>query len=153
MTTSFLKAYNHLKNNYDNPNSPIGFSTSSTIYKYYNGKIPLKKIKQFLSSKSAYTLHRGFKKPRVRNPIFVFAPRQQIQLDIAMFHNQGKFNFSHPYILVAIDSFTKKLFVRAIKLKDAKSVISAFEDMFKKEIHRATFLVTDLGKVRKIISY
>lgn len=142
-------AWKHLIENYHQPSSPVGYASSASIYKYYNGLIPLKKIKSFLSTQNAHTLHRQYKKPRVYNPIYTFAPRQQLHMDIGGFHHQSKSNFNHPYFLLIIDTFTKRIFLRPLKSKNAPTVKAAFQDMYDKEIGRAKVLVTDLGKVSR----
>ena len=67
---------NELIKNYTKIGHPIAFSAPSQIYKYYKGKISYKKIKDVLASIDSYTLHKQIKKPKPKNSIFVYEPRE-----------------------------------------------------------------------------
>ena len=45
----------HLKQNYQNIKSPIGFSGITNIYRYYGGQLSYKQIKDFLAGVDTYT--------------------------------------------------------------------------------------------------
>ena len=56
-TYTYQSALHHLRKNYLNPRSGVSFSGVSKIYDFYNKAIPIKVIKNFLSSDNSYTLH------------------------------------------------------------------------------------------------
>ena len=62
-TYTYQSALHHLRKNYLNPRSGVSFSGVSKIYNFYNKAIPIKVIKNFLSSDNSYTLlAKSFKK-------------------------------------------------------------------------------------------
>ena len=57
------------------------------------------------------------------------------------------------FLLVAIDAFTKKAFVRPLATKSANDVLQVFSEMYAKEIKKIDALVSDLGKKYILIIY
>ncbi len=139
------QALKHLVDNYTKAGSPIAFSGISALQRYYKGKLKLKDIKDFLKTQESYTKFRHVKKDKVHNPTYVYAPRRQIQLDLANFQDQGKYNRGFKYICVAIDCFTKKAWAVPIKNKKSDTVVAAVKQLFFNHIKKADRFVVDMG--------
>ncbi len=139
-------ALRHLRENYTKAGHEIAFSGVNTLFKYYDGKLSKSAIREQLKSINVYTLHRETKKSKIHIPVYVYYPRENVQLDIATFFDQGKHNNGYNYILLALDFFTKKAWGKAIKRKDAKTVLAAFKDLYETEIKRIDRAVLDAGK-------
>lgn len=51
------------------PGHPMAFSSPTTLARYY--KITLKKAREYLARKDAFTRHAEARRPRIRNPYFI----------------------------------------------------------------------------------
>ena len=69
----------HLRTHYFKLNSGIAYSGINQIYNFYNKKLPISTIEEFLSSVLSYTIHKETHK-RSRNPFYAFYPRFQVKL-------------------------------------------------------------------------
>ena len=105
-----------LKNNYKNIGHPIAFSNPNTIYNYFEKSIPLKEIENFLSEVNTYTLHRENRRTsRSYIPMFALHPRDLVEIDlIDMIYFSPKQNDNVRYLLLAIDTFTRFIFLEGI---------------------------------------
>ena len=135
---------NDLKNNYKNPGHPIAFSGVNTVYKFYNGQIPLPRIKQLLASIESYTLHREFHKSQ-RNPSFTHFKRYQFQMDLVDVQEFSKQNDGNNFLLNVIDTFTRYAFVRPLQDKSANTVLKAFISILKEAVEKPYMIVMDKG--------
>ena len=95
----FLKEYAKL-------GSPIVFASPALIYYYYDKKIPLTKIEEWLKGTDSYTLHKRPKFPRPRNPTFAYQKWYQFQIDRIDLGNLIEENDGNGYLLTAIHIFT-----------------------------------------------
>lgn len=68
---SEAKCLKHLRSNYLKPSHPLFSSGPKSVYDFYNGKLSLKKIEDYLSSVESYTLFRANKKHKT-NFSFVY---------------------------------------------------------------------------------
>lgn len=76
----------------------------------------------FLSEIDSYTRHRFVAKPRRRNPIYVYNKRELIQVDLADVQHLAKHNKNVRFLLLAIDTFSRKLWIRPLKTKTTAEV-------------------------------
>ena len=111
--------------NYKNPKHPIAFSSPIKIYDYYKGAVPLAKIKDALEYVKSWTLHREFRSPRVDNPYYVYFRRRQFQADLIDMQALYRQNYGVRYLLVIIDSFSRKTWVLCLKHKRGKETAQA----------------------------
>ena len=139
-------ALQDLAENYTKAGSPIGFQGPLKIFKYYNGSLKLKDIKDFLSKSNTYTLFReNRKRARQYNPYVVYAPRAVLESDLVdMYESLKSFNDDVRYIVTYIDVFTKAVWSRGIKTKDGDTMVEVFNELHD-DIKKG-------GKVRKIVS-
>lgn len=119
--------------NYLNPSHPTAFSGIGNVkrfYKTYNTSA----ISKTLANVDSYTLHREYKRPQMTNPFFVYSPRDQVQMDLIDISGLSKQNDGVTFIMVLIDCFTKKAWIRLLKSKSANSSLAAIKDLVD-EIH------------------
>lgn len=133
-----------LKTNYTKVGHPIAFSGITNVYNYYNGRIPLNRIKYLLSGKESYTLHREFHK-NVRNISFSHFKRYQFQMDLVEIQSYAEANDGVRYLLNVIDTFTRYAFVRPLKNKFGATVIPAFKSILDEAETKPYMIVMDKG--------
>lgn len=119
---SLTKRYRSLKN-------PIALSGRTNVNRYV--KTSAKKIEHDLSKIYSYLVHREIKRPRNFNPIYVYDRREIIQGDLCDLQNINTFNDGVKYLLVLIDSFSRKAWVKPLKSKKASEVLQAFRQLHK----------------------
>lgn len=125
-----------IKEAYKTAGNPAAFSSPENIRRYFlrkGKKIKRRHIEQALRSVDAYILHKEHKGIRNRNPFFVHSKREQAQFDLCDVRSLAKDNNNVTFLLTVIDIFTKKLFVRALKKKNAslteKAIRSILDEM------------------------
>ena len=122
------KTLNELKKNYIKIGHPIAFSGINNIKSHYPN-LTIKEIKNFLSGIYSYTIHRPTRKPKYRNPTYVYNIREQIQLDLLQISNISSHNFGYNFILIAIDIFSRFAWAKLLKTKSSKEVLARFKDI------------------------
>ena len=125
---------------YITPGDPIAYSGRGTLGRTLNISSE-KANKDLLSYNYSYPLHREFKRPKYFNPYFSYYPRQQVQCDLIDMQALAKYNEGVKYLLVCIDIFTRKAWVRALKTKHGRvnadalnSILSEMDPIFPKTI-------------------
>ena len=116
--------------NYKNPAHPIAFSSPVKIYDYYKGAVPLAKIKKAVQYVKSWTLHREYRSPRVDNPYYVYFRRRQFQADLIDMQALYRQNYGVRYLLVIIDSFSRKIWVLCLKHKRGKETADALRNWY-----------------------
>lgn len=122
MCDSISSCLDDLNKNYINPGHPVAFGGVSTIYNYYEGKIPLEKIKEALIQFDSYGLHKETKQ-LVRNPSYSHFKRYQWQMDLVDIQALSEYNDGVRYILTVVDTFTRYAFCRLIENKTGPVVL------------------------------
>jgi len=120
---------------YFDPNNPASFGGVNKLYKYaksIDASITLKKVKDWLSSRHEYSLHKEVRNNFKRNRIYVSYINEQWEIDLLDYANLSRFNDGYKYLITIIDSFSKYLYVIPIKNKSMSEVYSKFEILFKK---------------------
>ncbi|GFT53919.1 uncharacterized protein F54H12.2 [Trichonephila clavipes] len=135
---------------YENPEVPNSFGGVEALHRSVKGKYSKKDVKQWLSQKDAYTLHKPVRHKFQRNRVFVSDIDRQFQADLVDMQSLAEFNKGYKYLLTCIDLFSK--FAWAVPLKDkfGKSVKSGLEIIFKER--KPKVLQTDAGKDGETIS-
>jgi hypothetical protein len=114
-----------IQREYINPEHPIAFTSPGSIHEFYkrnlHRNVPIKNIKNALTEIDSYTLHREAKRPRHRNPFFVYQLREQLQLDLIDVSQLAKDNGNIKFLLAAIDVFSKKAWIEPMEDKSAKT--------------------------------
>lgn len=124
-----------LRGYYFNENNPAAYSGAQKLYevlhKNYPGEFTIAFIKQWLSNQDAYALQKPrrhrFKTANVR----VTAIGEQLDIDLLSMANLATDNDGVRFLLCAIDILSRKLWVRPLKSKTARAVLSAMKDILK----------------------
>ena len=128
----------YLESIYFDPRHPASFSGASKLYKIAKAagkKITHKQVREWLRKQETYTLHRRLKRKFPRNRVIVGGYMQQWDADLMDMTNLAKYNGGVTYVLVAIDIFSRYLFVEPLKSKQGKEVAKAFAAIFAKGKH------------------
>lgn len=103
-----------------------------TLHKILNGKFTHKQIKDVIDKQSVYQLHnKNIKK--VSKKVVSFHPNEQWFFDLLDMSNYSRKNRGFKWILLGIDTFTRKGFVAAMKNKKEQTVLDAFEAIVEQE--------------------
>lgn len=124
-----IRERERMERDYTRPGAKIAFSGRTSVGREA-GMSAEKANKEFLSYIYSYPLHRFSKRPKRFNPFFSFSPREQLQCDLVDVSQLRDDNDDVRFLLVCIDIFTKKIWVRALTSKHAKKVHAAFIDIF-----------------------
>jgi len=135
-----------LKDEYNDPSSPAGFSSLERLYQRVKEKFPnltRKKVEKFLEKNRTYGL---FKQRRINfkrfyssflNNIIVFSSKfipsgflTHLHTDLGDFQKLAKENDGFRYLLVAVDLLSRRLFTAPVKSKESKDMIDAFKVIF-----------------------
>lgn len=119
----FQNPLKHLELNYNNIESPVSYLGPQKIYDFYNGRLSLKKIKNFLQSSEGYTLLKQERKSNIHTPTLSYYPGDLIQADLFFIDKLAEFNNGTKYILSAIDTYTKFAYLEPIEFKNADTVL------------------------------
>ena len=127
---------------WERPPHPTAYAGIGALSQHHG--IKTNTAKDILAGSNTYTTHREPKKVKVFNPYFVYAKRELIQIDLIDIPDLSDANDDSRYILVAIDSFTRKVIVRVLKTKSANAVTKAFKQIILRYKHRTQ---EDIAKV------
>ena len=119
-----------LKKKYATPGDPLYMSAINTIKDYYKNILSIEDIRNFLAKSRAYTIHYEFKSP-VHNPYYIRRLRQMIQVDLTEISKISSYNSGYNFLLVAIDCFSRKIWVRLLKNKSSNEVLANFKDIIE----------------------
>ena len=120
-----------MKTNYLNPSHPTFYASPAIVYDYYDKKIPLKKIKNFLHSIETYTLHKTRRFKIKRNPFYLYQTRTLCDVDLAEMRWPGS-NKGTKFILNVIDNYSKKLWSEPLKTKSKEAFLSGFKNILER---------------------
>lgn len=125
-----------IKRIYKTPGHPVAFSSPNAVYKFFEGHAPLSMIRDALQHVDSYTLHREYKKPKYHNPYYVYHRRKQFQADLIDIAGLKKSNNGICFLLLIIDTFSRKIWVIPLKRKTAEETacaLSSWVSKLKKE--------------------
>lgn len=125
--------------------TPYSFAGQNALLKRFRNQ-PKEKVLDKLFSISSYTQFRPTKRPSQYNPIYVTARRQLVQADLIDMRHLKTFNGGVQHILVCIDTFSRKLFARLLKNKEASTTLYAFQDILREMEQLPERLGLDRGK-------
>lgn len=126
---------------YHRPEHPTSYSGRNHMSKFHN--IPDARVEKVLEGLQSYSFHREVKKPRKRNPFFVYRKRDHVQADLVEVGQLAEENDGVRYLLTAIDMFSKFAVCIPMKNKKQQSAMRAFTKMFP--ILKPKVLMTDSG--------
>ena len=141
----------HLEKNYTNPGSPIAYAPPARIVDFYKGAIRREAAENLAHRHHVYTLFRqNITRPKnkVFNGIFARVKRELVELDLADVSGLADANEGVTFLLLAIDSLTRFLWVAPLKSKESGEVLARFKELHQKmnEKHRLLSVCSDLGR-------
>lgn len=136
-----------IQHNYVTPH-PTNFSSPGNLQRFYGDRFKKSEIINTLQNIDSYTLHREYKEPRQRNPYYVRYYLEQIQADLIDVRSLSDKNDGVNWLLLAIDSFSKYLWIKPMKNKSGKDTRAAFIDLVERDLagKRIESFFTDRGK-------
>ena len=94
----------------------------------------------------AYALHKDARKRFPRRKIYVNYVNEVWSADLKDISNIAPYNNCNFWILVVVDTLSKRAYTRMLKNKSAPRVIAAFKSIFKEADAKPELLFTDRGK-------
>lgn len=127
---------------YLDPRHPAGFGGARKLARETG--LSLKKVKEYLKDKAAYTMHKPINSRFRRRKTFVKGIGDMAQADLADMSNIMGYNDNYRFLLIVIDAFSRFAYVTPLKNKSAKSVTDAFAALLAKQ--RFNFIQSDKGR-------
>ncbi len=141
----------YLSSVYNDVKKPGSFLGVEKLYdavkaeRVYN--VTVEEITKWLQKHEPYSLNRAVRRVSYRNAVLVSGIDDQFEADLADLSNASyvEANNGVKYLLVVIDVFSRFLWVEALVNKQAKTIIAAFEKIFKSSKRKPKRLRTDRG--------
>ena len=133
-----------LKKLYYTPSQAGSFTSLNKIYKAAKelnngGKIKRKTIKNWLSKEEIESLHKPVVTNFTRGKVFTKGLNDMLEIDLIDATKLSKANNGMKFILVVIDAFSRKLWMRAQPTKNAKDTLKSLASILE-----------EIGKVKRI---
>jgi hypothetical protein len=130
-----VKQLEQIKREYTTPGHPIAFVGRVKLKEYYN-HLTEEDIDEILKSNFSYGLHRETKRVPTRNPYYIIRPRQMIQIDLIQMGKWGgvhlpSVNDNINYLFIAIDCFSRKIWLMKLVSKNEKSSLFAMREVIE----------------------
>ena len=104
------------------------------------------KIKRYLENNKTHSLHKAVRKNFKRRKIITHYPGQIVQMDLIDLQKFSTSNSGYHWILVALDCFSKRLWLRALKKKEATETANAIRSIFYDMDYPVQTIIFDEGK-------
>jgi hypothetical protein len=137
-----------LKKNYSDasiPGSLSGLQNFSRSLKKQGEKVGLAKIRDYLISEPAYSLHKPARRKYKRSKVTSLGIDYLWQIDLVDMLKYSSINKGYKYLLTCIDVFSKYAWIKPIKSKEGDSVLKAFMEIMS-EGRRPVKIQSDEGK-------
>lgn len=128
---------------YFNPRAPGSYAGISTFLRHTKGSV--KELGPLLAVHPAYTRHKPARRRFPRNKTMVGGIDHLWQADLADVAEYRTYNKGTRFLLVVIDTFSKKAFVEPLRDKRPVTVRDGFDRILKRTSRRPLKLFTDGG--------
>ena len=128
------------------PGSYGGVNALHRLMRAKGKRFTQKQVIDWLTEQEAYSLHKPVRRRFARRKIFSRGIDYLWQADLVDMIHLADHNDGFRYLLTVIDVFSKYAFVVALKKKDSRSVVDAFDKIVKEEKRKPSKLQTDKGK-------
>lgn len=140
----------YLVKEYNDPTSPGAFGGVRNLYEKVKKDgvydLSVDDIKEFLTSRDEYTLHKRVWHKYKTHHIVIGGPNDTHQGDlIDMGRQSAKQNDGVNFLLTVIDCFTRMAYVEPIENKSGKQMVSALDNIYKNRDTPSIF-ISDSGK-------
>ena len=92
-------------------------------------KLSPERVKEWLTTQDAYTLHKPVRYKFPRRRVIVAGPHQQWQADLIDVSRLSRYNRGFKFLLTCIDVFSKQAWVVPLKDKTGTTLVNAFESI------------------------
>jgi hypothetical protein len=139
------QAVNQAVSSPQNSNNPNGeelneLYTNTSLPSGYSGD-----LKQFILQKESISRHRRKLNIFKRRKVFVLGPWVAIQADTAFYINSAMKNDGYKYILVVVDCFSRRNWLRAMKSVTAEETSKNLESIINSMDHKPSQFASDQG--------
>ena len=121
----------YLRKIYYDPSHPASFEGKKNLYQIVKQenkyKLTHQQIQKWLRSQSVYTVNRNVKRNFQRGRVIVSGIDDQWDIDLASFAKEYSGNDGYKHLLVAIDIFSRYVWIQPLKNKSAIVIVSAFK--------------------------
>lgn len=130
-----VKKKDRILRKYFNPKKPAAFSGPQRLFKVLNKSYPgmftINEITQWLSDQDAYSLQKPIRHRFKNANVRVTTINEQWDIDLLSMDNLAGDNDGVRFLLCAIDIFSRKLYIKPVKNKMAKSVLEAMKELLQ----------------------
>jgi len=105
-----------------------------------------RKIIRYLRKNKTHSLHKSVRKNFKRRRIITRYPGQIVQMDLIDLQKFSGSNSGYRWILVALDCFSKKIWMRALKRKEGGETAQAMRSIFHDMDYPVQSIIFDEGK-------
>jgi hypothetical protein len=127
---------NYLESIYYDVKHPASYAGPKKLYRVVKkeGKFDIgqHRIRQWLQNQEAYSLQRPVRRKFKRNRVIVYGIDDQWDVDLMDMKSYQHVNDKIQFVLVAIDIFTRHLWVEPLPSKKAQDVVDGFQRIFAK---------------------
>ena len=120
--------------------SPLRFYR---MLKKKNPDVTFKDVDDFVRSQKTFQLHKK-PKSRIQGHIIAFHENALWFMDLLDMQNYSRQNHGYKWILLCIDTFTRKAYATALKNKTKFEVKNGFERIYKQDMH-IKLIISDSG--------
>ena len=120
-----------IKKIYYDIGKPSAYFGSSKLHSTNPQFQSVRKLRQVLNKQEDYSLQRQVNRKFKRPQVIVSGPNEQYDCDLADMSSISKFNNGVRYLLIAIDVFSRKLYIVPIKNKTSNEMTSALNQLFE----------------------
>lgn len=134
---------------------PFSFGGAEKVYRYFRknpsklrSKVSRKSIEKALASVEAYSVLKHRKKPAHYNPYYIHTKRQLLNFDLIDMRGLKEHNDGVSYILLGIDTWTRKIWGRLLKRKTGAETSRQMDSILTDAgvVPGFTQIMTDFGK-------
>jgi len=129
---------------------PAGFSSPQKVWsvvRLQHPSITLKEVRSVLSEIDSYALHRRVRRPKKTRPYTSPGLNHYFQMDLFVLNQKLARINRAANVLFCVDTFSRKLYARPLKTKEAETVASAIRSIIKENNSMPPLkAVTDKGK-------
>jgi hypothetical protein len=117
----------YVKKIYYSPVNPASFGGVEKLYRVIVSKFPnitRYQIRQWLGRQESWSLLKPVKRRFSRRPIIASGVKTFFQIDLVDFNHFSSKNGGFKYILLCLDCFSRKLYSKNLKTKQANETVS-----------------------------
>ena len=138
-----------IKDAYLNPKNPCAFSSIHNVLKFLKpkfGDLKYEDVERVLENEQAYTMHKPNRERFTRRKTTASGVYTALQIDLADMSKYKKQNDNITFLLVVIDVYSRRLFVKPLKSKGGVEVCAALTAIFDELGGAPIYVYSDDGK-------